>query len=280
MHAQIRPEDHTKTPLGLIAGGGNLPRQIIEACKKEGRPIFVVAYEGHMDTETLADVPHVRIPLGHVGEAIAAFKTHGCRELVMAGPVKRPSLKHLKVDAVGAKWLAQSAKAIFGDDSLLSMIVKNLEKEGFQILSPESLLGETILAPRGVLGRVRPTEEDLIDIDYGFKVAKTLGSLDIGQSVIVQQRVVLGVEAAEGTDALIERCASLRRTGEGGVLVKVFKPGQEARADRPTIGLETLKKCQGAGFVGIAVEAGEVLILDQKALLEEADRTGFFIVGI
>ncbi len=280
MHAEVTSEGQTKTPLGLIAGGDTLPRAIIEFCKREGRPLFVVAYEGQTNPAFLKDVNHAWIPLGHVGEAIAALKAYGCKELVMAGPVKRPSLKHLKVDALGAKWLAQSAKAIFGDNSLLSIIVKNLEKEGFKVVSPESLLGRSVLAPRGSFGRCYPDGEDLSSIEYGLKVARTLGSLDVGQSVVVQQGAILGVEAAEGTNALIERCAALKRAGHGPLLIKIFKPGQEGRADRPVIGLETLEKCLEQGFKGIAVEAGEVLILDREELTRKADLADFFIVGV
>lgn len=280
MHPEVSSGDRNKSPLGLIAGGDTLPRSIIEFCQREGRPLFVVAYEGHTNPEFLKDVDHAWIPLGHVGEALAAFKAYGCKELVMAGPVKRPSLRHLKMDALGAKWLAQSAKAIFGDDSLLSIIVKNLEKEGFKVVSPESLLGKGVLAPKGPFGRVHPGEEDFSGIAYGLKVARALGSLDIGQSVVIQQGAVLGVEAAEGTNALIERCAALKRAGQGPVLIKTFKPGQEGRADRPVIGLETLSQCLEGGFRGIAVEAGEVLVLDREELTRKADLADFFIAGV
>ena len=135
--------------------------------------------------------------------------------MVLAGRFRRPSWFELKPDALAAKWLAKSAKHIFGDDSLLQVILKNLEQEGFVIRSAEEIIGQKLLAHVGVLGKHHPHERDLLDIAQGVKVAKALGTCDVGQSVVIQGGIVLGVEAVEGTDELIMRCQRLQRSGEG-----------------------------------------------------------------
>jgi len=137
-----------------------------------------------------------------------------------------------------------------------------------------------LLAPQGLLGAIAPEAEAKADIALGIEVALGLGALDVGQAVVVQQGLVLGVEAAEGTDALIERCAGLRRSGFGGVLVKVKKPGQERRADLPTIGVSTVTAVAAAGLGGIAVEAGGTLVMDRVAMAAAADRAGVFVIGV
>ena len=134
--------------------------------------------------------------------------------------------------------------------------------------------------PEGPLGRIRPDEVSQADIERGLRVARTLGVLDIGQAVIVQQGLVLGVEAIEGTDELLRRCAALRREGPGGVLVKIEKPGQDPRADRPTIGLRTVLLAAEAGLQGIAVEANATIVLDHDEVIRAADHAGLFVVGL
>jgi DUF1009 family protein len=161
----------------------------------------------------------------------------------------------------------------------LSAVIKEMESEGFRVVGADTLLGQA-LATAGPFGRLRPDAQAERDIAHGLAVAKRLGTLDIGQSVVVQQGLVLGVEAIEGTDALLARCAGLRRAGPGGVLVKVAKPGQERRADLPTIGTRTIARAHEAGLRGVAVEAGSTIVIDREGVVMAADRAGLFVVGI
>jgi hypothetical protein len=147
------------------------------------------------------------------------------------------------------------------------------------VVGADQLL-DRALVPEGPLGRIRPDELSQADIERGLRVARTLGALDIGQAVIVQQGLVLGVEAIEGTDELLRRCAALRREGPGGVLVKIEKPGQEPRADRPTIGVRTVLLAAQTGLRGIAVEANATIVLDRDEVIRAADRAGLFLVGV
>lgn len=143
----------------------------------------------------------------------------------------------------------------------------------------ETILPE-VLAPLGIFGRHRPDEQAEADIRRGLEVARGLGLLDVGQSVVVQQGIVLGVEAVEGTDALLRRCVELRRNGPGGVLVKIRKPGQEQRVDLPTFGPATIKGAAAAGLRGLAVDAGGTLVVNRDAVVAAADEAGLFLIGI
>ena len=186
----------------------------------------------------------------------------------------------LRPDWRTAKFFARIGYRALGDDGLLKSIIRELEEvEGFRVVGLDSVLAAA-LAPEGPLGRHLPDEQARHDIAYGFRVLRVLGTADIGQAVVVQQSLVLGVEAIEGTDALIARCGALQREGPGGVLVKATKPGQERRADLPTIGPATVAAVAQAGLRGIAVEAGAAILVDRATLTAAADRAGLFVIGM
>ncbi|HEY0525396.1 MAG TPA: UDP-2,3-diacylglucosamine diphosphatase LpxI [Stellaceae bacterium] len=269
----------TDAKLGILAGSGELPVRLIDACRSVQRPFFVLAFEGEADPAVLAEVPHAWVRLGAAGEGLERLRREGVSELVLAGGVRRPSLRSLRPDWRAAKFFARIGYRALGDDGLLSAVVKELEREGFRVVGADTLL-ESVLMPAGPLGRHAPPDDQAVaDVEHGFRIARAIGALDIGQAVVVQQGLVLGVEAIEGTDALIARCGPLRRDGPGGVLVKAAKPGQERRADLPTIGPRTVKAAAAAGLRGIAVEAGAALVLDRRKVAELADRDGLFVIG-
>jgi UDP-2,3-diacylglucosamine hydrolase len=265
--------------LGIIAGSGGLPRRLVESCRAVGRDIFVLALEGAAEPQTVAGVPHAWCRLGAAAEGLALLRENNVTELVLAGGVRRPTLATLRPDWRAAKLFARIGYRALGDDGLLSAVVDEFEREGFRVTGADQLLLSG-LAAEGPFGKWRPDAQATADIEYGLRAARTLGALDIGQAVVVQQGLVLGVEAIEGTDALLQRCAGLRRAGPGGVLVKVEKPGQETRADRPTIGPRTVALAAEGGLRGIAVEAGATIVLDREEVAAAADRAGLFVVGI
>lgn len=265
--------------LGIVAGSGALPRRLIESCRASGREVFVLGLQGEADPETLAGVPHAWCRIGAAASGLDLLRANEVTELVLAGGVRRPSLSSLRPDWRAAKFFARVGYRALGDDGLLSAVVKELEREGFRVVGAEQLLPATGL-PDGPLGRHRPDPDAEADIARGVIVARAIGALDIGQAVVVQQGLVLGVEAIEGTDALLQRCAELRRDGPGGVLVKLAKPDQESRADRPTIGPQTAALATASGLRGIAAEAGATLVLDRDELIRAADGAGLFVVGI
>jgi hypothetical protein len=266
--------------LGIVAGSGDLPRRLIETCRAAGRPFFVLALEGEADPAMLAETPHAWCRIGAAATGLDLLRANGAGELVLAGGVKRPSVASLRPDWRAAKFFARIGLRALGDDGLLSAVVKELEREGFAVIGADRLLDEGAVMQEGPLGALVPDPVARADIEHGLRVARAIGALDIGQSVVVQQGMVLGVEAIEGTDALLRRCGGLRREGAGGVLVKIEKPGQDRRVDRPVIGPQTVAVAAEAGLRGIAAEAGGVLILDRDAVAKAADAAGIFVVGI
>ena len=265
--------------LGIIAGGGTLPARLAKACRAGGRDYYFLAIEGHADPSVVEGEPHGWIRLGDGGKGIARLREENIAELVFAGSVRRPSIRELRPDGYTLRFFARLGGAWIGDDSLLSAIVKTLEKEGFSVIGPEALL-EGCLSAAGPYGRVVPDDDARRDIERGFEVVRAMGALDIGQAAVVQQGIVLGVEGAEGTDELIRRCGRLQRQGPGGVLVKARKPGQERRIDLPTIGADTVDLAIASGLRGIAVEAGGALVFDRERMAGLADDAGLFVVGV
>lgn len=263
--------------LGVIAGGGDLPLRLVEGARAAGRETYVLAIKNQADLE-LNGIPHDWVRLGAGGKALELLRAAGVQDVVFAGRITRPSLGALMPDGRTARFLAKLPGKALGDDGLLRAVVAEVEAEGFHVVGADDVLGG-LLMEKGTLGRHAPDDAAWADIRHGIKIARAIGALDIGQAVVVQQGIVLGVEGVEGTDALIERCGGLRREGPGGVLVKAKKPGQERRIDLPTIGPQTVTRAAAAGLRGIAVEADHALILDREAVIAEADRLGLFLVG-
>lgn len=270
----------TRDSLGILAGGGRLPGQIAAAADAAGRPVFLVGLEGFADPAVLAPWPHEMIRILAAGRILAALREHGCKDLVLVGPVRRPSLLDLRPDAEGARILARIGRAAFaGDDGLLAAVVRVLAEEGFRVLGAHEILSEA-LGPVGLLSRAAPDAVAMADIQRGIAVARALGAVDVGQGCVVQQGMVLAVEAAEGTDAMLARCEPLALPGRGGVLVKLVKPGQDRRADLPTIGPETIRGAAAAALRGVAFEAGGTILAQRDATIAEADGAGLFLLGL
>lgn len=265
--------------LGIIAGGGRLPGLLIDACRALGRDFFVLALKGQADPSVVESVPHAWIRIGAAGKGFTILHDQGIEDLVMAGHIRRPSLTDMRPDLRVIRFFARLGRRGVGDDGLLRAVIRELEEEGFRVVGADELL-PSLKAEEGPLGTLLPDSQAQEDIARGVAVLTALGAVDVGQAVVVQQGIVLAVEAAEGTDAMVERSGRLRREGKGGILVKLSKPGQETRVDLPTIGPATIARAAEAGLRGIAVEAGGTIVVDRAELIERADRAGLFVVGI
>ncbi len=266
--------------LGILAGGGPLPGQVAAAARAAGRAVFIVGLEGYADPAVIAPFAHVFARLGAAGTILGQLRAAGVRDLVLVGPVRRPSVFDLRPDAEGVRIMARIGRAAFGgDDGLLAAVVRVLAEEGFHVVGAHEIITES-LGPRGQLTRIGPDAQAQADIDRGVAVARIIGAADVGQGCVVQQGIVLAVEAIEGTDAMLARARGLARPGPGGVLIKLVKPGQDRRADLPTIGPGTIAACAGAGLRGIAFEAGGTMLTDRAATIADADRAGLFLVGV
>lgn len=270
--------------LGLIAGSGSLPVEIAESCVDAGRSLYIVRLKG--SDEALTEYPGTEAGLGQLGKVLKSLKQAKVQSVCMIGKVDRPNIASLIPDAGGLRyWPGLIGAAMKGDDGLLREVSKIFEGQGFKVEGPQEVAGDLTL-PSGALGAFEPREEHLADIDKALLVARELGRLDIGQGAVVTRGLVLAVEAQEGTDAMLRRCATLRPEIRGtaeapaGVLAKAPKPIQDRRLDLPVIGVDTVLKAAHAGLAGIVGEAGGVLVANREQVIAEADALGLFIVGI
>jgi hypothetical protein len=269
-------------PLAIIAGGGTLPIALAAAAAAQGRAVHVLGIRGEADAK-ISRFPHTWLKWGEVGKLFATLEELGCRDLVIIGSVSRPDLANVRFDFGAIKNLPfLLGLGVGGDDQVLSSVVRFLEGKGYRVFGAGEVAPE-LLAAEGTIGPKAPSPDDRADIETGFRVVSALGRLDVGQAAVVVKGRVLAVEAAEGTDAMLARCAELRkgarRRGLAGVLVKAPKPGQEERVDLPTIGPDTVEMAAQAGLAGIAVAAGRVLIADRDATIAAAGQHGLFLVG-
>ena len=270
-----------KTKLGIIAGGGSIPKMLIEECLKQNIDFVVMAIEGNAEKdlfEANSNIPHMWIRIGQAGSGFKFFKDENVTEVVMIGTIKRPSIFDIVPDIRTAAFFAKVGAKALGDDGLLRAVVSEIEKDGMKVKGIHEVMPD-ILIKEGVLTKKKPSKEHLLDIKRGVEAAFELGRLDMGQAVVVQHGLVLGVEGIEGTDELIRRCKDYRRKGGGGVLVKLRKPQQDMRIDLPTIGPRSIERAHESGLEGIVVHAGNGLIVDEKETIALADKYKMFIVG-
>lgn len=272
------------SPLGLIAGLGELPVAIAENAVSTGQGIYVLRLKG-FEEPRLAAYPGSVVGLGEVGTVIDRLKAAGCQDVVFAGNVSRPDFRNLKLDLKGIALLPKViAEARRGDDALLRVLVSEFEKNGFRVIGSDAAHA-SLLAPEGHIAGPSPSARDLQDIEVAARVAAAAGALDIGQGCVVCDGLVLAVEAQEGTDEMLRRCANLPAAIRGsltdrrGVLVKRPKPVQERRIDLPTTGVSTIELAAAAGLAGIAIEARGALMLNRPIMEKRAAELGVFIFG-
>ncbi|MEM1086109.1 MAG: UDP-2,3-diacylglucosamine diphosphatase LpxI [Pseudomonadota bacterium] len=271
-------------PLGLIAGLGDLPVQVAQAATARGQGVYVLRLKGFEEPRLSAFQGEI-VGIAQIGHVFKAFKNAGCKQVCFAGIVKRPDFTALKPDLKGMSMLPRVLNAARkGDDALLRVLIEAFEKEGFDVIGAEEAAGN-LRAEEGLLAGVEPDEAAMSDIKKAAAIALEMGRLDIGQGAIVCDGLVLCVEAQEGTDAMLARCAELDERIRGrdgarrGVLVKRPKPMQERRIDLPTIGLKTLEGAAKAGLSGVAFEADGALLIGGEALLKRAEALDLFLFG-
>ena len=269
--------------LGIIACGGAMPVTVCEEAVAQGRRVHVVGFSGLADPR-IEGFSHDWVRLGQLGHLIGALKKAGCVDLVIIGTLRRPNIWKSGVDLGFFRHLPTiiSMTRSGGDDSLLSRVVRFFEDQGFRVRGAHEI-APSLVAPSGPLGGLRPEEAAGADIARGFALLAALAPFDVGQSSVVARGHVLAVEAAEGTDAMLRRCAELRQWGgakRSGVLVKAPKQGQEMRVDMPVIGPRTVEMAANAGLAGIAVASGKVMIAEQADMIALADRHGLFVIGV
>jgi len=267
--------------IAIIAGSGKLPQLIIDELTKQKVPFIILAVYENADEKLLGTHKYYRITPGQVKPILKIMSDEKVTSVVFAGYIKRPGFLSLKLDSIGLSVMARiAASKIQGDNSVLSIIAKFFEEHGLKVISPNSIL-PSLLTPSGILGKIKPDQDDFKDIEIGKTVLAKLSDMDIGQAVIVENSYVLGIEAAEGTDKLTMRCADLKReTMRKGILVKMKKITQDKRLDLPTIGTNTVDYVYKANLRGIAVNAHSSIIINLPEVITLADKYGIFVIGV
>ncbi|MGQ0504765.1 MAG: LpxI family protein [Myxococcaceae bacterium] len=263
--------------IGLIAGNGKLPQLFAQAAKEKGISVVAVAHQGETDPalESMVDTL-AWVKIGQVDGIIRAFHREGIQRAAMAGGIGRvKAITDARPD-LGALKIAARLRS-FRDDSLLRAVADYFRTRGIEIFAPTDYLAK-VLALRGRIAGPALNAKQQQDIAVGLEVATALGTVDVGQTVVVREGLVLAVEAIEGTDEAIRRGGKLG--GTGAVVVKLCKPGQDERFDLPAIGLGTLRTMKEVGAKALAVQAGKTLLLDAEPFFDAADREGIAVVGV
>ena len=270
-------------PIALLCAGGALPFAVADAMRQAGREPLIVGMSGIADPG-LDRLGARWLALGQLGKLFALLRRERCAGVVLIGAMQRPSLRSMRIDAVGWSYLFDFLRNIRrGDDAMLRSMLRWFEDQGFPVLGAGEVAPE-LLAPEGRLGKAAPAPAMLEAATKGFACLDAISPFDVGQALICVGERIVAIEGAEGTDGLIERAGDLvrigRLKGREALLLKGTKIGQSLKVDLPTIGPRTIERAAEAGLAGIVVEAGRVLVIEVEAVVAAADAAGLFLVGV
>ena len=262
----------------LIAGDGLLPVKMAQSAKENGFEVIAISLSSDNCKELQKHCSKVvSLGFGQVETIEKLLKDEGIKQLTFLGKVSKTMLlKRPKLEPKAIEYIKEAFK--LNDDAIMLRIVEELEKIGVSVLD-QTIFIKNLMVQKGVLTKCSPTQEELYDIEYGYKTAKEMGKLDIGQSVVMKNRMIMAVEAIEGTDKCIKRGAKLAR-GKGAVVVKVAKPNQDKRFDIPTVGIRTLKTMRRYGANVLALEAGETIIVNQDKMVKYANKHNIVVMAV
>lgn len=262
---------------GLIAGDGLLPVHLAKNAKESGFDVVAISLssDNRNELKKYCSKVYDTAP-GELLKIKDILTKEQITQLTFIGKVsKRLLVKRPCFDSLAVEFLKQAKK--LNDDAVMLFLVDELSKMGITVLD-QTLFIKNLMAPRGVLGKIKPSEAQLSDVEYGYKIAKEMGELDIGQSVVIKDRMIMAVEAIEGTDKCIKRGCKLGK--KGSIIVKVAKPSQDKRFDIPAFGLKTLKTMKKYNASLIAVEAGETIFVDSRKTIEFADKNNIIVMAV
>lgn len=272
--------------IAIISGNGILPYLIAQESAKQGKKVLIIKIAGQ-DNPKPSSANHNKsfkinyeLKIGNVSQLLQILEKENITEITFAGNIKKPRFSELSVDKEGAKLLAKiTSSKIFGDDNVLTAVTKFFNNKGFKVLSTKSILKDDITIKKGVLSQKQPSNEIYKNIKIGQDFIKKISKFDVGQSVAVQQKQIIAIEAIEGTDEMIKRCKSITFSHGEAMLVKMAKTDQNKNIDLPSIGVQTIKNLHHAGFAGLAIEAKNSLVLEKSKVLKLVDKHGIILVG-
>lgn len=268
--------------LGLVVGSGKLPLMILEYCEQNNIDVCCILLKGFAKKENFEGKNIVELPIGHIGSMFSFFKKNNVKEIVFAGGVKKPSLSFWNIDFTGFKLLRRILKnKILGDNTILETIIKFCEENSFTVGNVNKYLDKGKFI-EGFNSNTTFKDKNIYDdINLGVEFLRAMSQFDIGQSVIVQQKNIIGVECVEGTAELIKRCNNIKyRSGRGAILVKIKKIGQTEKIDLPSIGPDTVEQLHQNGMIGIAFDYKNCIIIDKEKVIELANRYKIFLYGV
>ena len=262
----------------IIAGDGELPILTAESAVKNGCEVVAISLSGDNKKELTKVCSKVySYGPGEINKIKQTLKDENIRQLTFIGKVhKGMLLRRPKLDAEAIRLLKETGR--LNDDAIMLTLVDELEQMGITVLD-QTIFIKNLMVPHGVLGINKPTAEQIEDVDYGYWLAKEMGKLDVGQSVVIKNKMIMAVEAIEGTDKCIERGCKIAH-GKNVTIVKVSKPTQDKRFDIPTVGINTLKTMKRYGASLIALEAGETIIVDQKKMIDYANKNNIVVMAV
>lgn len=262
---------------GLIAGDGELPVKFAQNAKKSGFGVIAISFakENRAELKKICDKVYSFGP----GEVIKIRETlikEGVKQATFLGKVhKGLLLQNPRLDSEAFKLIKEAVR--LNDDAVMELAVEALAKGEIEVLD-QTIFIQNLMVPKGVLTKIQPTEGQIKDVEYGYEIAKQMGNIDIGQSVVVKDRMIMAVEAIEGTDWAIDRGGKLAK--RGAVVVKVSKPNQDKRFDIPVVGLNTLKKMKSVKANVLAIEANQSIIVEQEKMIKFADKNKIVVMAI
>ncbi len=262
---------------GLIAGDGTLPVKMAQYAKENGFDVVCIS----LSKDNLSQLKKYCTKVyschpGEVNRIEQILKDEELKQMTFLGKVNKSVLLQLHKFDSRAIEILKSVKRL-NDDEVMLLIVKEFEKIGIRVLD-QTIFIKNLMIPAGVLGKHKPTKEQMEDVNYGFWLAKEMGKIDVGQSVVIKDKMAMAVEAIEGTDVCIKRGSKLAK--HGAVVVKVSKPNQDKRFDIPTVGLRTLRTMRRYKANLLAVEANETIIVDQEKVIKYADEHQIVIMAV
>ncbi len=262
---------------GLIAGNGQLPVQLAKNAKENGFDVVAISLSSDNKAELKKYCATVYdCAPGEVLKIKNILLSEKIKQLTFIGKVSKSLVvKRPRFDSLAIEFLKQATR--LNDDAIMLFLVNELNKIGITVLD-QTIFIKNLMVPRGVLGKIQPTQEQMSDVEYGYKIAKEMGELDIGQSVVIKDRMIMAIEAIEGTDKCIKRGCKLGK--KGSIIVKVSKPKQDKRFDIPAFGLNTLKTMKKYKACLIAVEANETILVDYKKTIDYADKNNIIVMAV
>ena len=262
--------------IGIISGGGKLPISIGKSLIKLNYPVIFLCIDKFCDFKQYKKYKHKIISINSLTKIINILKKNNVKKIIMVGNIKRPSIKDIKFDLKTLKLIKNFALDSSGDDKLLSTISFFFKNEGFPTFNWKKICKD-LFADKDNLTKVRPSKLSLLNKDKGLFFFRTIGKADIAQSLIIQNKIILGIEASEGTDELIKRCFAYKKIGDKGVLVKLSKYSQNLNLDIPTIGLKTVQNLHKYNFEGAFLEKHKCLIIDKEKVINFCNQNNLFL---